>query len=97
MDIVSTIANGITALVNAVGAVVIGIILGLFIALLIGIIVLGIIRIRDRNKKYDEWSPKEPLNPKLMFSYIIRFYWFNLIISEDKWNQEIFVIILYIH
>jgi hypothetical protein len=44
MDIISTIFNGI-------GAVVIGIILGLIIAAIIGVTALVIIRIRDRNKE----------------------------------------------
>lgn len=44
MDIISTIFN-------AVGAVVVGIILGLFIAALIGVTALVIIKIRDRNKE----------------------------------------------
>jgi hypothetical protein len=44
MDIISTIFN-------ALGALIVGIILGLFIAGLIGVIALVIIRIRDRNKE----------------------------------------------
>jgi hypothetical protein len=44
MDIISTIFN-------AIGAVIIGIILGLAIAALIGVTALVIIKIRDRNKE----------------------------------------------
>jgi hypothetical protein len=44
MDIISTIFT-------ATGAVIIGIVLGFIIAGIIGVIVYGIIKIRDRNKK----------------------------------------------
>ena len=44
MDIISTIFT-------ATGAVILGIVLGFFIAGIIGVIVYGIIKIRDRNKK----------------------------------------------
>ncbi len=51
MDILSTIANGISTVFTGIGAIIIGIILGLLIALLIGAIIYGIILLRDRNKK----------------------------------------------
>ena len=51
MDILSTIANGISAVFTGIGAIIIGIILGLLIAALIGAVIYGIIQIRDRNKK----------------------------------------------
>jgi hypothetical protein len=44
MDIISTIFT-------ATGAVIIGIVLGFFIAGIIGVLVLGIIKVRDRNKQ----------------------------------------------
>jgi hypothetical protein len=50
MDIISTIASGLNALFTGIGAVIIGIVLGFLIAGVIGIIVYGIIKIRDRNK-----------------------------------------------
>ena len=50
MDIISVIANGLNALFTGIGAIIIGIVLGFLIAGLIGIIIYGIIKIRDRNK-----------------------------------------------
>jgi hypothetical protein len=50
MDIISTITSGINTVFTGVGAIVIGIVLGFLIAGLIGIIIYGIIKIRDRNK-----------------------------------------------
>jgi hypothetical protein len=50
MDIISTIAHGLNIVFTSIGAILIGIILGFLIAGLIGIIVYGIIKIRDRNK-----------------------------------------------
>jgi len=50
MDIISAIANGITALFTGISVIIIGIILGFIIAGVIGIIIYGIIKIRDRNK-----------------------------------------------
>ena len=44
MDILSALFTGI-------GAIIVGIILGFSLAALIGVIALGIIKIRDRNKK----------------------------------------------
>ena len=50
MDILSTIATGINTVFTGIGAIIIGIILGFLIAGIIGIIIYGIIKIRDRNK-----------------------------------------------
>ncbi len=50
MDIISAIANGIAAVFTGISVLVIGIVLGFIIAGVIGIIIYGIIKVRDRNK-----------------------------------------------
>ena len=50
MDIISAIANGLGAIFTGVSVLIIGIVLGFIIAGVIGIVIYGIIKVRDRNK-----------------------------------------------